>query len=250
MNKLTQSLKRKWGPLPVWAWAAITGAAIFVYRARTSLGGSASTSTTAPDVTDQTGSGAEPVTLGPGESVYDPNTGQLVGGAPDQAGTQPNVPLDPIPLAPGEQVYDPNTGQLIGNNPAPESTPGTKKHRRTKRKPKAKGHAEKHRSTITKPHAHAHKTRPRSRAKLTNPLHRKSGSGAPRGKPHSKPSPTRKPARRPATQVPRVRAHAAATPALRAHPAPARPAARPAPRPAPHPAPRPAPRASARRRHR
>lgn len=53
MNRVGQSLSRKLGPLPVWAWAIIAGVGLYVYRNRTSgglFGGSSTTGTPAGSV--------------------------------------------------------------------------------------------------------------------------------------------------------------------------------------------------------
>lgn len=70
-NKISNALTRKIGPLPAWAW--LLGLALVLYYYRKMKGGSSSSlSTTAPQDTQS------PVTLEPGESVYDPNTGELL----------------------------------------------------------------------------------------------------------------------------------------------------------------------------
>jgi hypothetical protein len=86
---------RKFGPLPAWAWAAIGAVALVIVRRSPSLGaglggGSAGarpvTDATSPDTSDGTAGppSRDPVTLQPGESVYDPNSGELHGTAPQQ----------------------------------------------------------------------------------------------------------------------------------------------------------------------
>lgn len=120
LGRARQALTRKLGPLPVWAWAAIGGAAIYVYRTRRELA-TGSTGIT-PSVTDQTSGGQAPVVLQPGESAYDPNTGQLVGTAPSQAAPDQPQPFAPIVLDPGQQLYDPGTGQLVGGTPQGSTT--------------------------------------------------------------------------------------------------------------------------------
>jgi hypothetical protein len=80
VSNVRQALTRKLGPLPVWAWALIAGIGLYMYRARHAPmtgADAASVDTTAPDQTDASGQ-QDPVTLDPGETAYDPNTGQLV----------------------------------------------------------------------------------------------------------------------------------------------------------------------------
>lgn len=117
MSDIRTALTRKFGPLPAWAWALIAGAALYAYRSRKGTATPASTDATSPSTSDQTAGLKDPLTLAPGESVYDPNTGHLVGGAPEQqvpgAGATPQTP---ITLQPGETLYDPNTGKLIGGS--------------------------------------------------------------------------------------------------------------------------------------
>lgn len=237
MTKLKQSLTRKIGPLPLWAWGIIAGVAIYVYRSRQALasgaGTPASTDANTPGISDQTGSGGgsgEPVTLGPGESVYDPNTGQLIGASPDQQ--SPDL-QPPITLEPGESAFDPNTGEVVGPDASPQTgaagtdIPG--KRRSSRHKPKAK-HGHKRTKAVKRP-GHG-KTKTRSLAKLVSggrkmrahrtkggssethrPAGRHTGRGAPtpRGRTRGKVSthPT----------VPRARAASAPAPAIRQRPA-------------------------------
>lgn len=84
MSDIQRALARKFGPLPAWAWAIIGGGSLYYYRNKTGSAskiatGSTSSTVPAPNVTDNTGAGQSPIPLAPGESVYDPNTGQLIG---------------------------------------------------------------------------------------------------------------------------------------------------------------------------
>lgn len=171
IRNIEQSLKNKFGPLPVWAWALITGAGIYVYRARKGAysTGSAATDTTSGTAAD-TGSGTtpqDPVTLQPGESVYDPNTGQLVGGSAS--------PQEPLTLDPGQGVYDPNSGQL-DTFPSITTTSKPTPKKAGKHKPKKKAQHHKGKAAPTGVHG---KGRNRSVAKLVHPR-----AGKPRVKPH------------------------------------------------------------------
>lgn len=82
--KLKESLTKKVGPLPIWIWAIIALLLVWYYRNKLSGGGTLSTSAVTPaDATQQ----QSPVVLGPGESVYDPNTGQLSSAPGDTGGS-------------------------------------------------------------------------------------------------------------------------------------------------------------------
>jgi hypothetical protein len=110
LSEIKAALTRKLGPLPVWAWALIAGAAIFVYRSR--RGGAANVpAAVSPDITDQTAGLKDPLTLQPGESAYDPNTGQLTTAPGDPGAATSTNPL--IPVQPGQTYYDPGTGELV-----------------------------------------------------------------------------------------------------------------------------------------
>jgi len=240
MTKIRQSLTRKIGPLPLWAWGIIAGVAIYVYRSRQALvtgaGTPASVDANSPSVTDQTGSGSggggggDPVTLGPGESVYDPSTGQLIGAAPDQQ--SPDL-LPPITLEPGESAFDPNTGEVVGPDASPQTgAAGTDmhgKHKRSKHKAKPK-HG--HRQTKGVKRSGHGKSKPRSLAKLVSggrkmKAHRtKSGSSgtkhaAGRHTGRSAPTPRGRTRGKASTHptVPRARATRAPAPAMRQRPA-------------------------------
>ena len=133
VSRVREALTRKLGPLPVLAWALIAGVGLYLYRARNSAAGpTASTDTNTPN-TEST-SPQDPVTLQPGESVYDPNTGALVSGTP-QSETPVTPPL--VPLTPGASFYDPNTGQVVtapgGSSADVSSNPKTKTSKRTKK---------------------------------------------------------------------------------------------------------------------
>jgi hypothetical protein len=73
VSKVKDSLTRKLGPLPIWAWAIIGGGLLYWYRNRTSSASGTGTGSVGP-----TAATPQPVTtLEPGESAYDPNTGAL-----------------------------------------------------------------------------------------------------------------------------------------------------------------------------
>jgi len=72
VQRVGASLKRKLGPLPVWAWAILAGGAVYLYRRQAGGGGSSSSGDASTPL--------DPITLAPGDRVYDPNSGQLLGG--------------------------------------------------------------------------------------------------------------------------------------------------------------------------
>jgi hypothetical protein len=94
MGRIKQALTRKLGPLPAWAWAGVLLGAVLVYRRYTGGGRALVNNTGTPTDNTSAPDRQEPVVLSPGESVYDPNTGQLLGGGPaggdgaDDGGTE------------------------------------------------------------------------------------------------------------------------------------------------------------------
>lgn len=140
VNQISAALQRKFGPLPAWAWALILGVGLYVYRSRSSAGlkAAAATPTTDPGTVPATpAQPGAPVTLGPGESVYDPGTGHLTSTAPDQQPGQTPDPQPPIILQPGESWVDPGTGE-IHTAPSGSGTNGTKAPPKAKPKPAGK----------------------------------------------------------------------------------------------------------------
>ena len=178
------ALKRKFGPLPAWAWAGIGGGALYFYRRSKSgagvLGAANVPAASSPDVTDQSGGLQSPLSLAPGESVYDPNTGQLLS--------------PPLPPEVGSSDGGGDTG-AGGAAPAPApSSPKAKK-------PKAGGKRKQ-------------KPKPKHPGKAAAPTHGKTRSrlgAAIRGK-RAAPA-TGHPARMPASSKPRHATPAAHTPA-------------------------------------
>lgn len=88
MGNVGESLTRKLGPLPVWLWAVIAGVALYVVRARGSAnaqaGGPPSAAATqaeaqlvAAEAQARASTLQQPMTVGPGEQIYDPNSGYL-----------------------------------------------------------------------------------------------------------------------------------------------------------------------------
>jgi hypothetical protein len=125
MNSVKASLTRKIGPLPAWVWLAFFAVAVVAYRR---LKTKTDPTSTSGEVVDDTTQSRDPVTVAPGEGVYDPNTGQFKSEAPDQ------IKLDPITVEPGEAIYDPQTGKFIRN--VDPKTHKKKKKKKPKKKPK------------------------------------------------------------------------------------------------------------------
>jgi hypothetical protein len=76
MNKVTNALKRKWGPLPAWAWLLIGAVLVYYYRSRFTSTSSSGTGTGSVVPSSPTPGTGEQV-LQPGESIYDPTAGTL-----------------------------------------------------------------------------------------------------------------------------------------------------------------------------
>lgn len=110
MTGIRNALTRKFGPLPAWAWLTILAAGAYFYSSRGG-GGGAAPSTSATDITPTDApEPRDPMTLQPGESVYDPNTGQLIGTAPEQQPAEvPEAvaPFLPDPVEAPEPAFEP-----------------------------------------------------------------------------------------------------------------------------------------------
>jgi hypothetical protein len=127
VDNIKSALTRKLGPLPAWAWLAVTAIGIWYYRSKTS-GSTAAVNTTATSPTFTPPTPQSPVNLGQGESVYDPNTGALVT-APGGGDAYPQ----PIALQPGTSYIDPTTGGVVttpsvttlSSSPVPSADPFT-----------------------------------------------------------------------------------------------------------------------------
>jgi hypothetical protein len=115
------ALTRKFGPLPAWAWLGLLAIVVYLFRrSRGTVAAPTETQDTTSSEADKTT--PEPVVLQPGESVYNPATGQLVGTAPEQQPGSTPESTGPIVAGPGESIYDPATGAYY---PAqPESADG------------------------------------------------------------------------------------------------------------------------------
>jgi hypothetical protein len=91
MSNLKSALTRKFGPLPAWAWAAIAGGALFLYRRYSAASGAVSGTGTGSVAQAGPTPGTGEQVLQPGESIYDPGAGTLTtapgGGGTDTTGT-------------------------------------------------------------------------------------------------------------------------------------------------------------------
>lgn len=74
MDKIKDALTRKIGPLPAWAWLGIFGIGYYYYKNHIANN---STSATQASSTVTTPTPQSPITVSPGDSVYNPNTGTL-----------------------------------------------------------------------------------------------------------------------------------------------------------------------------
>lgn len=75
LDTVKNALTRKFGPLPAWAWLGILGFGYYYYQKHYGSGAVSGTGT--GSVTPTPPTPQDPVTLDPGQSVYDPNTGAL-----------------------------------------------------------------------------------------------------------------------------------------------------------------------------
>lgn len=172
MSEIRTALTRKFGPLPAWAWGAILLVFVLAYRKLSGQYNAPSAATTDPGSDATVQEPQEPTTLQPGESVYDPNTGQLISTAPEQQPTDPADPTTrpkPVVLRPGQGVYDPATGKLVT---LPHVKPG-----KGKRKPKPKPHHRKPRKP-KHPHHGEHKPKPHGHGNVKHPRPRKTHTAA------------------------------------------------------------------------
>lgn len=139
MRNIGESLKKKIGPLPAWAWILGFGVLVWYYRNKLSGGSVSGTGTGSVAPTTPT---PQPITtLAPGEAAYDPNTGTLStnpagggggspidgstggggggGGGPDPTAT--DTPLQPIDSGVGP--LPPGYGAPVAPTPLPNLSP-------------------------------------------------------------------------------------------------------------------------------
>ena len=284
MSNIGATLKRKFGPLPVWGWAIVAFIAVYWYRNKSGLSASASTATTGGSITPVSPTPQPITTLGPGESAYDPNTGQLVsspaapsdttGGGGDGSGgmADPSNAIDNLAQSIADAIAAGTSGGESGATvtaagaPATKTKPGKNHTGKRVAKPKqgnkavkgGKGRTRSHANTKSQGHG---STR---HANAGHQTHKTQAHGNKTATSHTRTNSAVKPAKAGGriktaiTQVvTRQRPTASHQPAPKAvHPSPARQApTRTAPRstparhpstPAPKPAPAPPPRPSTR----
>jgi hypothetical protein len=99
MTRVGEALKRKFGPLPAWAWAGIALVAVLFYRRykgqQDSMGGAVSPISPVGELQGSDQPKRDPVVLQPGESVYDPETGKTTGGGGNDGTEGPPGPQGP-----------------------------------------------------------------------------------------------------------------------------------------------------------
>lgn len=227
MSEIKSVLTRKFGPLPVWVWALLAGIGVYFYRSRTGQLTATDNTGTPTDTgsTDNTGDNS-PVTLQPGETAYNPATGQTVtapgGGTADTGlgGTGGGGASSPVPLTPGVSYFDPNTGFFTAPDIAAQ--PATGKIRKgVKRTAKPKPA---HKPSAAKvPHPGHGKAKPRKNGSIRNAVSRAGKTAAAVG------NRARSRTNHPSKQASRARVHPKVTakPVIRqrpeaSHPAPSR----------------------------
>lgn len=116
---LKESLTRKLGPLPAWAWLLLFGVGVWYYRNKMNAvtGATSGTGTGSVGPTPTT---PQPVTtLDPGQSVYDPNTGGLTtapgGGLSSGENSGSGTTI-------GSGGQDPTVGALTPTTPGQDTT--------------------------------------------------------------------------------------------------------------------------------
>jgi hypothetical protein len=107
-GKLGKALTRKLGPLPAWAWALVLIGGLLAYRRFKGQQSPLISNTSQAVTPSEPAAKRDPLVLSPGESVYDPETGKLIGPG--------GLALPP----PGE-----NPGDVPGDVPAPVGPPAT-----------------------------------------------------------------------------------------------------------------------------
>jgi hypothetical protein len=247
ITDIRTALTRKLGPIPAWAWLTALAGAVYLWRRR--AGGAAAATATDTSGTDTTPPDTQdPVTLQPGESVYNPNTGQLIGTSPEQQPTPDTG--GPIVIGPGEVGYDPATGRIIPGQPvAPDDSGGTDSSppavtsagAAPTKKPDALARAKA--AVLTGKVGPVNRQRLRragySESQIKYHAGRKTSLATPDSKKKPKPKAQHKPTSpvsHPTTQKPRSRSHGTIThPTTRSKPTHAKPNPKPRPTPTPKP---------------
>jgi len=167
MNNVKDALTRRFGPLPAWAWALVIGIGVYWYRNKSGML-SASSVTTGGSVTPNSPAPQPVTTLGPGESAYDPNTGQLLTSpsATDTTGGGMDIGGALSSLAQAiEDAITANAPTTAGGAP---TTTGKPSRTEPKRKPKQKNPVRKIKGGSKKGRSPAtHKTGTRGKSKAT-----------------------------------------------------------------------------------
>jgi hypothetical protein len=114
------ALTRKFGPLPAWAWLLLIGVGVYIYEKRKS-GSVRGTGT--GSVAPVTPTPQAPFLVPPGDGVYDPGTGQLIGGdGGDGSGTGGGASTEPAPVySTGVAGTDPGDSPTSPTSPTPPS---------------------------------------------------------------------------------------------------------------------------------
>lgn len=118
MSNIGETLKRKFGPLPVWGWTIVAFIAVYWYRNKSGLSAKVQTVSTGGSITPVSPAPQPITTLGPGESAYDPNTGQLVsspGGSDGSGGmADPSNAIDNLAQAIADAIAAGTSGGKSG----------------------------------------------------------------------------------------------------------------------------------------
>lgn len=182
MDGVKNALTRKLGPLPVWAWAIIGGIGLWYYRSRMA-GSSASQQALQSDLSQTSPMPPQdPIPLDPGESVYDPNSGELLSAPSNQPTKPPTINVNvPAQAPPGNVTTKTNRHAKPKTAHSKTATHHRKQGKNTKTK------TTHHRTATTKPHSgstnRSHKTtaqsshKGRSRTKAKEPHQQQVGSG-------------------------------------------------------------------------
>lgn len=144
MGNIGESLQRKLGPLPVWAWALGAGILLYLIRARKGGGAAQAAGSTGGDQAQlisaegtAVAQDTQPVTtLSTGEAVYDPNTGYL--SAPNPDPTTTSAPAAPPPPSTPSSSTNSSILGLIYMLSAQPSAPSTAKVSTKKKAPPRK----------------------------------------------------------------------------------------------------------------
>ena len=177
MDRIKNALTRKFGPLPAWAWLGLIALAIYYYRKHQSSSSTGTGSVATVPPTPQPGQ-----VLEPGESYYDPNTGELStapGGGGGDTGSSSGTGIGSnggggigSNGGGGIGVFPPDT-TLPGLTPTPTPTTimGEAKGRPRKAKPKAGATTNKNGDKTVKHTPASNKTRTRGFATIRTKYH-------------------------------------------------------------------------------